>query len=235
MEDSVVAIPIINIDEAEIYQVNGSKQKKIEKGFLQVLHIASMNCFLVQVGNFRYSLSKEIPILASSKYPNCIRSYVFPNIEGYYVIRIISVSDLQIISGLEQIFLNHADFAEEREDDAVEQEKSSRNNEVKEPAKEEKKTKTEIASNIIYKGGELVGAGLKKGGELIAKGINLTGDFIQEKFIKKKVEKDVNESTINKLKIANTATNTAVMITRVQVSNLPLYSYILDPRHNHSW
>ena len=209
--DKLNATIILSIQNVELYQTQSKKTSLMTKGTLNVLFLPSHNCFLLQVNNFNYHLSKELPFVAHlDPNPSAYSSYFFPNVEGYYIIKIIDVKTPESISSFETILSNHCTltYHQEQIENAFEEKKE-----------EEKgnKTKTEIATDIIYKGGEITKAGLIKGAEVISLGITKLGGFIQEKYIKPSTDKDLGESTVNKVEIANVTTGAVVTLTKAQV------------------
>ena len=220
MEEQLQTTLILNIEHVEVHQTSNNYSSLVSKGPLSVLYVVSFNCFLIQVGDFSYHLSKEIPVLGSpSKVENGYPSYVFPNMTGYFVIKIIKTKSLEIIGGFETVLSNHCNLA--YEELAVQEELGNlaKVEPSKTPVKasSEKKTKTDIATGIIYKGGELARIGLVKSAGVISKGIVNAGDYVQKKYVKKEEGKDLNESTVTKVKILNTTTDAVYKFSQVQV------------------
>jgi hypothetical protein len=222
------ATVILSLNLVEVYQTANGKKSLVTTGPLNILYITSYNCFLLQVNNFNYHLSKEIPVLSSPGKGDCYPSYVFPNMEGFYVIKVVKISSPEALCSLETILSNHCQLGYEEPEEigggyteitTATIEKAKGEEEEKDKKGKAPKTKTEIASNIIYKGGELAKTGLIKSAELLSKGISKVGEIAQKK-MKKGEEKDVSESTVAKVKIANTATDTALKFTQVQVQGL---------------
>lgn len=227
--DSLNATVLISLEAAEVYHFANQRSTLIESGPLQVLYVVSHNCFILQVNSFSYQLSKEIPVLASpSKNPNGYPSYAFPSIEGYSIVKITKIKSQEQLSGFETMLNNHSNLAyktaDEDEFDGVE-----RTVEIGEANLEyddfEKKTgagapknpKTELASNLISKGGEITKKGLIVSAEYISKGITVIGDFVRQRFIKKTEEKDVSESTVQRLDGVNATTAAIYTFTKAQV------------------
>lgn len=218
--DQIKATIILTIESVELHKIVNQTTTLVDKGPLNVLYLSSHNCFMLQIKSFTYHLSKEIPVLASpGKGYNAYPSYVLPIIEGHYVIKIIKASSMEVLSSFETILTNHTDLAYKTEDGEDEKQRLIETK-VVEPEEKEKKTKTQIASDIIYKGGELTKTGLIKSAEAISQGISKIGSFVQEKYIKKNnTETEVSESTMNKLKIANVTTGAFLTFTQAQVYN----------------
>jgi len=212
-DQQLTASVILSLNIVEIYQVLDKKHTLVTKGPLQILYLQSHQCFILRVKDFNYHLSKEIPFVACpNKQGTGLPSYVFPNVDGYYVMKVIHVNSYEGLSRLESVLNNHTNFSYQ-----VEEEKTKQG--PKEEAKKDDRTKAEVASDIIYKGGELTKAGLIKGAELLSAGIVKLGDFVNDKWIKSsnKPDADLNESTAKKAEIANTATGALVTITKAQV------------------
>jgi len=220
--DQLQASVVLRLNMVEVYQVLDKKHTLQAKGPLQVLHLSSHKCFIMRVQDFNYHLSKEIPIVACPSNEGLgLPSYVFPNVDGYFIMKIIHVTSYEGLSSLESIFNNHTNFSYQEKEQAKGY--APIGDGKKEEEKKDDRTGAEIASDIIYKGGEMTKAGLIKGAQFISLGIGKLGDFINDKYIKSaKEEADLRESTVNKVEIANTATGALVMITKVQADGIVL-------------
>ena len=232
---------ILQIPGVELWEINGQSSKLVQKGNLEVIEFKAYHCFILQINSFKYSLSKEIPIL--SKKENNAVSYVLPNLNGYYGIKIKDQSEPQIMEVLDIILTQHSSlYYQEEEQQQHTREKAkttvslsgskpeSKNesvdyaglkasNQIAQNSKPSimKSITTEKVSTTIYKGGHMVKEGLVKAAESISKGLQSGGKYIQTK-IKKREVKEVDSSTLVKLKIAKTATNAALTYTKVQVN-----------------
>jgi len=157
------------------------------------------------------------PAKGSDTYP----SYVFPNLDGYYIVKIVKVATPETLCSLETILTNHCELAyqEDESEELANVTIELKKEEVKE-AEKKSKTKAEIASGIISKGGELTKTGLIKSAELLSTGIGKIGAFVQKKYVKKSPEKEINESTFDKLQVANTATKAFFTFTQAKAQGI---------------
>jgi len=64
--EKVTAVTIVSIPKAEMYEVKDNKEKKVDSGPLQIVHVSEMNCFLLVLNNFKYSLNSDLPVFGSS-------------------------------------------------------------------------------------------------------------------------------------------------------------------------
>jgi len=229
--EQLSATVILAIQTVEVYQCVNQRSSLIETGPLNMLYIMSHNCFVLQVNNFTYQLSKEIPVLASpGEQPGEYPSYAFPNVNGYSIIKIKKIISPEALSSFETILNNHCDLAYKQEEEIECPESTIEGGEVVlasgergEPVKTanaSKNPKTEIASNIIYKGGEITKKGLIVSAEVLSKGIAKIGNYVQRKYIKKTEEKNVSESTVDRLTSANKTTSAIYTFTKAQVQML---------------
>lgn len=230
--DLLNATVLLSIDTAEVYHFVNQRSTLLESGPLNILYVMSHNCFILQVKEFSYQLSKEIPVLASpsmkaGEYP----SYAFPNVNGTTIVKIVKVKSQEALSGFETLLNNHTNLAYKEEDENADLEgmtieigeaQLERGENEKKTVKSGAKSnpKTELASNIISKGGEITKKGLIVSAEVISKGIAKIGGLVQKYYVKKTVEKDVPESTFSRLEGANATTAAVYTFTRAQVISL---------------
>ena len=109
--DSLNVTHSLSIDSVELYTTINSNLKLATKGQLNLLYIQAYNCFILQINDFRYCLYETIPILVSQQEAHCIRSYVIPNINGNYIIKVTTTSNLKVLDDLESIFKKHSRLA----------------------------------------------------------------------------------------------------------------------------
>lgn len=106
--DSLSVTHTLTIDQVELYTTINSTLKLATKGPLNLLYIQAYNCFILQINDFRYCLYETIPILVSLQETHCIRSYVIPNVNGNYIIKVTTTSNLKVLDDLESIFSKHS-------------------------------------------------------------------------------------------------------------------------------
>jgi len=109
--DSLQVTNTLSVECVELYTTNNSTLKLATKGPLNLLYIQAYNCFILQINDFRYSLYETIPILASLQETNCIRSYVIPNVNGNYIIKVTTTTNLKVLDDLESIFKQNSRLA----------------------------------------------------------------------------------------------------------------------------
>lgn len=107
----------LTIESVELYVSRSSSVKLATKGTLNVLMINEYNSLILQVNDFRYSLNENIPILVSTKEKNAIRSYVLPNMNGFYIIKVTTTSNLKVLDDLELILRENCNLAYKSRDD----------------------------------------------------------------------------------------------------------------------
>jgi hypothetical protein len=214
--ETIEAVPIVRIPNALVYEMKSDNVLKlVDQGELRILQFEAVNdCFILQVGDFNYSIVKDMPVLASSQEMGALRSYVLSKAEGYYIVRVTSVTDLRMIQDLEAFFSNNTKFAEKEPGEAKDL--------VVEKTVEVKteETYTEIVAKIISKGGEVIRTGLVTGAEYIAVGVNKGGDYIKETYIKEVSEVDISDSTVQKIKYVSQATNWFLNFKKTKVEKL---------------
>jgi len=279
MESSVEDCELIlQIPDSELYLIKNNTSQLLQRGTLDVLEFKAYHIFVLQINSFRYSLSKEIPILQKVD-KHFITTYVLPYLEGHYAVRI-SQAEPQIMEVLDIILSEHGSlYYQETEKVPVqntstpggtlgpvtttgtplesaknvgkgEQPKGHGNNtgalamgagvgvgmgvgmglavnqsipngsqSVAQPSTQNKMT-TQKVSTAISKGGDFLKNGMVKLAEKMSVKIKSGGDYVKTKWIKKKEVKEVNPSTMVKIKTAKIATSAALTFTKVQVQGM---------------
>jgi hypothetical protein len=271
MESSIEECELIlQLPDCELYLIKNNTSQLLQRGTLDVLEFKAYHIYVLQINSWRYSISKEIPILQKVD-KNNVTTYVMPNMEGHYAVRI-TQAEPQIMEVLDIILGQHGNlFCQESEmvpmnvtpgetpkesakdvgkHESVQsisknekQEKpvgsgytplvvgagagvgmglamnqASTSSQVK--SKTESKITTEKVSSAIYKGGDFLKSGLVKIAERASVKIKSGGEYVKTKWIKKKEVKEVNPSTMMKIKTAKIATGAALTFTKVQVQGL---------------
>jgi len=197
-EENVSGNILMTLPEVELYYVKDGEHVLLEKSSLSIIYYATMSCFILQIGGFKYSLYKEIPVVASRNEKDGMRSYVLPNIEGYYVIRASSMSENPTIDTFETIFSQYVTLLEKAD-------------------QPHEKNRTEKVSEMISTGGEIIKSGLIMGAELVAKGVMTGGEYIQNKFMKKSEDPQANAQALEKLEKVESKADTIIASSKHQV------------------
>ncbi len=216
--DTLEAKPLITIPEAFVYEVKHDEPILLAQGSLLVLKVDSMkDVYIIQVGNYSYSILKDMPVLASSNEEGALRSYVLSNVDDFIVIRILAVPDEKMLSELEEFFSKNTKFAEK------EKQPEPENAEEKiEEGAAQKEQEPFSMSSLIYRGGEAVKDLIIAGAELLASGLNSAGEYIQHNYLKKD-HIEIGDMTMKALEWASTATGWVVKIKRSKIERLVNY------------
>jgi hypothetical protein len=89
----------------KLYEICNNQKKKIIKGELKVLRLKKEKIFLLLVGEYSYSLSKDLQTMRSS-----INQYVLPNIDGFLGVLIPDNADYEVLDKLETLLRETTDF-----------------------------------------------------------------------------------------------------------------------------
>jgi hypothetical protein len=221
---------ILTIRSVEVYQRYNEITFTVGSGPLFVYYYLQSNSFVIQTNNFSYTLSKEQPVYSSPPHHGQLYpSYIFPANQSYFVLRITDNISSEALSSFESILNNHSHLSYREEPEIALSELGHHHhnepNLENEPMiqLEEKINQphsSEKESNLITKGGELTRLGLIWSAALLARGIAKLGGFVENKCTTVHEEKEVKPSITDKLSTADSATQTALIFTKIQAKGL---------------
>jgi len=202
---------VLRIDNVELYKTHKDLSTLLTKGTLYVLYSQDYNWFILKINDFNYGLAKNLPVLASSQERGAARAYVLVNMDGYYVIKILTAPPQEALNRLENILQHETKFAYKEGPDGdglpIQLEKGIVK--VKQITPQEEKmeeTKTSDTAQFIYQGGKKARSMMISSAVAVSKGMNKLGSFVQTKYLTKKEEKKIDPKTISKLAFVNSAT-----------------------------
>jgi len=185
----------------------------IDRGELVILKMDSIDeVYLLQIGDFSYSIPKDMPVLESDFEEGALADYVLPALESYLVIRILSVPDTDQLKELNNFFATHTKFAAKETKKTTDEEK----------VKPEEATEPISVSSLIYKGGELIKNALIVGADYLARGLNAGGEYIQQHYLKKD-HVEIGSITMTTLHYTSTATGWIVKLRKSKLKQLMNY------------
>jgi len=111
MNDQVPAIKCLEIDNVKIYDAKGEKVSLLTKGKLEVLYLAEYDRFVLRLHNFKYTLSTHLPVMASLFEEEAFRSYVVPNMNGHYIVKLKSVPTPATVRNFETVLSHFCQFS----------------------------------------------------------------------------------------------------------------------------
>jgi len=107
---SVRTLKALGIDNIKINEVQGNNRSNITRGQLEVCYSPEYDRFLLSLNSFKYMLSPNFPVIAFLA-PNAYRSYIFPTVNGFYILKMKSVQTPPIIQNFETILANYTQFS----------------------------------------------------------------------------------------------------------------------------
>ncbi|CAG9312462.1 unnamed protein product [Blepharisma stoltei] len=208
-EENVQAELLLSVQNTEIYSIVGDQKRLFTTGELRLYRLSDQNLYLLTVGDFRYSLSKEIPVMKGDK-----RSYVFPSTEGFYGIIFPIEVDIEELDVFEIILQDSTEFTKIKDRRNSMPEESTSDTEVQVyieesqeiVEKEKKEGKVGKISHYIELGGTKIKKGLIRGATFTSKGIVKGGEYLKKKIKKKPKPTEVSEKSkarIRKMKMAS--------------------------------
>ena len=190
---------------------------------LEILYYPNEDSVIINHGKFNYALNANIPIYTNNvDKKNCIgKKYFLPAKDQVFGLVFGDDVPIEDQNNLENIFQENselvfpdcevaytADGIEVRTEvetatkgPRVETEKGLQAQEGMNPNDASKGL-----GNMLTKGGDVLKDGISSGGEYVGKGIKKTKGFLKNQFGKNEAKKEVSETTIQKLRMANKAT-----------------------------
>jgi hypothetical protein len=202
---------VLKINNVELYKTHKDLSTLLTKGTLYVLYSQEYNWFILKINDFNYGLAKNLPVLASSQEKGAARAYVLVNMDGYYVIKVLTPPPLEDLYKLENILQNETKFAfkEDPHGDGFPIKLEKGIVRVKEITPQERtmeETKTSDTAQYIYKGGKMARKIMISSAEVISKGMNKLGGYVQTNYLTKREEKKINPKTLSRMSLVNSAT-----------------------------
>jgi hypothetical protein len=202
---------ILRINNVELYKTHKDLSTLLTKGTLFLLYSQEYNWFILKINDFNYGLAKNLPVLASSQEKGAAHAYVLANMDGYYVIKVLTPPPQEDLNKLENILQHETKFAYKegpRGDGLpIKLEKGIvRVNQITPQEKKMEETKTPDTAQYIYKGGKMARNIMISSAETISKGMNKLGGYVQTNYLTKREEKKINPNTISKMAFVNSAT-----------------------------
>ena len=97
---------LIGIPEVSLFLINDGERVKLQSGPLQLLYFDSMSAGCLCMDTFKYTLSKEIPVLRDgSNY-----HYILPHLNSFYGFIIHPSTDSDLIDAFESLLAHYSDF-----------------------------------------------------------------------------------------------------------------------------
>lgn len=224
---------ILEIPECELYEIKHPEQKLLQKGSLQVFELQEMKLYFLVINDFKYTLSKEIPIMTTDM-PLDQRLYVLPNVGSYYGIRFAPRKDYEMLELFEGILNEEAnlispeaetitvDRSEEKEEKPLMAAKNERPVAVasKNDAAAPKEKTSKKVSEYLYQLGDKTREGLIAAGKIMGTQIGKGGQYIITKIKKNTKEKKFSEETKQKFRLANNCSKAVLTFTKAQLEGM---------------
>jgi len=238
MEDKVNCDVILRVPGAQIYEINGQRLRLVHSGDFLLLNYTHNNVYLINVGNFRFCLSHEIPIVRGYGV-----NFVLPDVDGFIGLKFTEELDPELMEIMEHVFNEHADYAVHQIEEAetpdqdvapevpVEAKQSVEEN--KEVREEEDKagleendleehlvrpiSKTTRLASWIAKGGSKLASGIMKGADWTSEKISNGKTYLTKKIKKKEQPAQVSEQNLVRVARVRTVSNAVFVVSKTVV------------------
>jgi len=103
---SIITLKSIEFDNVKINEVQGNKTSVVTKGKIEVCYSPEYDRFVLRLNNFKYALSKKIPVTAMFA-PRSFRAYTFPTTNGHYILKMKTIQTPELIQNFETVITNY--------------------------------------------------------------------------------------------------------------------------------
>lgn len=190
---------VIEVPNAQVFKIMGDTKELLDKGNLHIAEVQKDQTYILSVGEFKYSLSDEIPILAK-RLDKTETLYILPDVEGHIGIHLPeSTENLDLFEGVLRDVCKLA-FEDENIEQVVETPGEARDlmrqrsnpdieKPIKERAKPEKPEENKEGDNVdtvahyITLAGDFLKEGIAKIAVMTAGGLENLATYVSEKMI----------------------------------------------------
>ncbi len=229
-QDAIPLEVMLTIPNCSVMEISGGVTKQVDNGLLQIVNFQTYQTYCLIVNEFKYSLSKEIPIARNINQWH----YILPYLNCYYAIIIPPATDKEFIEALEVILAQYSTFSyltavpqgreEEKKLEGGPPPKVLKKGtclaasaEIMDKPDEELSSSEKIAK-YLRKGGEYLKVAIVEGAKLASTGIKKGGDLLTTYVIPQKAEPiTISESTKMKILMAKTASGSILSFTKAKV------------------
>ena len=212
MEQNLTAKVRIFIKNTFLYEIQNDSKRERARGDLKVLQLKKEKIYLLSIGNFNYSLSKDLSVMRSTR-----DQYVFPMFNGFLGVIIPEDTDYELLETFEAILEETTDFTISNHRRASQQINKSHTLDLEAVKTAQTTTKTKKLSMLLEQGGEHIKNGLVRAATYTSKGIKKGSEYLKTKIKKKDKPLKVSEDQSSAIKHLKTATNLALMVSKALV------------------
>ena len=249
-KDTIPLEVMLTIPNCSVMEIENGIPKQVDNGILQIVNFQTYQTYCLIVNEFKYSLSKEIPIARNINQWH----YILPYLNCYYAIIIPQTTDKEFIEALEVILAQYSTFSYLTAVPNAEKEEEKKMEGIPPPKvlkkgtclaasaaimtkPDEELTSSEKIAKYLRKGGDYLKIAIVEGAKLASTGIKKGGDLLTTYVIPQKAEPiTISESTKMKILMAKTASGSILSFTKAKVQDTYyIYIYIYTFRCPHLW
>ena len=213
MEKSLKAKIVIAIDRVEIYQIIDNTKKHLSKGDLKIMQLKKEQIYIMTIGDFSYSLSKELAVMRSTH-----DQYVFPHLDGFIGIVIPENVNYQYLEAFEALLQETTDFTISRDRQTVHDIKRSMTFDLEAAQGANKISKSRKISMFLENSSEHVKRGLVRAATFTSVGIKLGSEYLKTKIKPKTRPSVVTEKQNATIEHLKTVSSMALVLSKAVVT-----------------
>lgn len=215
---------LLRIDNVELYQTKNEYGALIDKGTLLLLYVQDFDWFIIKINEFQYGLSKNIPVLASHHENDSLATYVFVGTEGYYIVKIPTVSRKEDLETFEEILKHNTQFThrEGLADEGLPVEIKEGGVKIRRSVSEGQKKEEPQDFNaafFVYNGGKATKSAMIGSARVLSSGISKLGEIIQSNYLGERQEMQIDPKTMSRVALVNSATGILSSVGSLYVRN----------------
>lgn len=218
VEDLIQAELLLSIPNTEVYDIVSNQKRLITSGELQAFRLDNEHLYLLKIGDFSYSLSKELPVMKGDS-----RTYAFPSTDGFMGVVFPIDVEQDALDVFEIILKESTDFTKIKDRRNSVPETATSDTEIDIELKEgqvllQKSKKVTKVSNFIEDGGSKIKRGLIRGATITSNGIAKGGEYLKKKLKKKDKPTVVSEKSNKRIKQVKMTTQMVLVLSKALVS-----------------
>ena len=213
MEKNLKANVVVQMKNVRVYEIIDNAKRQLSYGELKVLRLAKERIYLMTVGEFSYSLSKELPVMRSTR-----DQYVFPHFNGFIGILIPDEVDYELLEAFEEILMENTDFTKSKQRLTVHDLPRSMTFDLDAVKVANDRSKARKISMFIESSGEHIKRGIMRAATYTSEKMKKGGDYLKKNIKPKKNSISLTEKQSAAIEQLKTVSSVALMLSKAIVT-----------------
>lgn len=213
MEEGLKAEILLLIPNVKLYEIIENTKRQISTGELKILKLSKENIFLIVIGNFTYSLTKELSVMRSTH-----NQYVFPASNCFLGIFLPEETDFEHLEIFEMLLSETTDFSISKFRYSRGEIPKSQTFDLDAQDKANTYQKSRKISLFLENSGDIIKRGLVRAATFTSAGIKKGGEYIKKKIKKNENPSEVSSNKKTVIKHLKTASSVVLVLSKAIVT-----------------